>query len=79
MKVNFTDQERKDILDMIEEYRTVSEELFLYQKKAEEIQTKVIELEKTLKDIKEREDTMMTGLHDKYGEFGLQDIYESIH
>ena len=36
----------------------------------------MIELEKNLKDIKDKEDLMMTELHERYGEFGLQDIYE---
>ncbi len=78
MKINFTEQESKEIRDIVEEYRNVSEELFVYQKKAEEIQDKVIELEKTLKSIKEKEDGMMSELHSKYGQFGLQDIYETI-
>ena len=48
------------------------------QKKAEEIQEKVIELEKNLKSIKDKEDKMMSELHSKYGQFGLQDIYDTI-
>ena len=79
MKINFTEQESKEIRDIVEEYRNVSEELFIYQKKAEEIQEKVIELEKTLKLIKEKEDGMMSELHSKYGQFGLQDIYDSVY
>lgn len=79
MKVNFTDQEKKDIKGIIEEYRKVSEDLYLYQKKAEEIQDRVIELESDLKKIKEKEDVMMTELKKKYGEFSLQDIYDAIH
>ena len=79
MKINFTEQESKDIRDIVEEYRNVSSELYIFQKKAEEIQEKVIELETQLKSIKEKEDKMMTELHSKYGKFGLQDIYESIY
>lgn len=78
MKVSFTEQEVSDIRDIIEQYRDVSEELYIYQTKAEEIQSKVIELEKLLKSIKETEDKMMETLHSKYGEFSLQDIYEAI-
>lgn len=79
MKINFTEQESKEIKDIVEKYRNVSEELYLFQKKAEEIQDKVIELKNTLNSIKEKEDSMMTELHSKYGQFGLQDIYESIY
>lgn len=64
--------------DIIDQYRDVSKELYTYQKKAEEIQEKVISLEKNLGSIKEKEDKMMDELHKKYGEFTLQDIYEAI-
>lgn len=79
MKINFTEQESKSIKDIVEEYRNVSEELYLFQKKAEEIQDKVIKLENKLKSIKDKEDGMMNDLHSKYGQFDLQDIYESIY
>ena len=79
MKLKFTEQEIKDIRDIIEEYRNVSGELYSYQKKAEEIQDKVIELENNLKLIKDKEDKMMSVLHSKYGQFGLQDIYNAIN
>ena len=78
MKIKFTEQEIQNIRDIIKEYRNVSDELYSNQKKAEEIQEKVIELEKNLKLIKDKEDKMMSELHSKYGQFGLQDIYETI-
>ena len=78
MKIKFTEQEIQNIRDIIKEYRNVSDELYSNQKKAEEIQEKVIELEKNLKSIKDKEDKMMSELHSKYGQFGLQDIYETI-
>ena len=78
MKIKFTEQEIQNIRDIIKEYRNVSDELYSNQKKAEEIQEKVIELEKNLKSIKDKEDKMMSELHSKYGQSGLQDIYETI-
>ena len=78
MKDKFTYQEIEKIQGVIQKYRDVSNELYAYQKKADEIQTKVIELEATLKEIKETEDRMMEELHKKYGEFTLQDIYEQL-
>ena len=78
MKIKFTEQEIQNIRDIIKEYKNVSDELYSNQKKAEEIQEKVIELEKNLKSIKDKEDKMMSELHSKYGQFGLQDIYETI-
>ena len=78
MKIKFTEQEIQNIRDIIKEYRNVSDELYSNQKKAEEIQEKVIELEKNLKSLKDKEDKMMSELHSKYGQFGLQDIYDTI-
>ena len=77
--IKFNEQDIQSFRDIIQEYHDVSCELYAYQKKAEEIQTKVIELEETLKSIKEKEDTLMTELKGKYGEFGLQDIYECLY
>ena len=79
MRIKFTEQEIKDIIGIIEEYRSVSKELYVHQDKAKEIQEKVTELEGTLKSIKEKEDSMMSELHSKYGEFGIQDVYDSIY
>ena len=76
MRFDITEIEK--IQGVIRKYRDVSNELYAYQKKADEIQTKVIELEATLKEIKETEDRMMEELHKKYGEFTLQDIYEQL-
>ena len=78
MKVNFTKEDVQSFRDIIKEYQDVSDELSSYQKKAEDIQTKIISLEKNLKSIKDKENKLMEGLHKKYGEFGLQDIYESL-
>jgi len=78
MKVNFTKEDVQSFRDIIKEYQDVSDELSSYQKKAEDIQTKIISLEKNLKSIKNKENKLMEGLHKKYGEFGLQDIYESL-
>jgi uncharacterized protein YlxW (UPF0749 family) len=77
--IKFNEQDIQSFRDIIQEYRDVSCELYAYQKKADEIQTKVIELEETLKSIKEKEDSLMTELKGKYGEFGLQDIYECLY
>lgn len=78
MKTNFTEEDIKLIKDIIEQYRNVSGELAMYQVEAEKIQDKVISLNKNLEDIKEQEKKLMIELHKKYGEFGLQDIYDAI-
>ena len=78
MKINFSKEDIQDIRDIVEEYRNVSDELSIYQKKADEIQEKVIELNKTLESIKKKEEIKMSELHSKYGEFGLQDIYNAL-
>lgn len=76
MKLNLSKEEIQEVRGIIEEYRDVSNELYAYQKKADEIQTKVIELEGNLKTIKDKEDQVMNELHKKHGEFTIQDIYE---
>ena len=78
MKTKFTEDDIRTIKDIIEQYRDVSDELSVYQKKAEEIQDKVITLNNNLKEIKEQEEKLMTELHKKYGNFSLQDIYDAI-
>ena len=78
MKLNLTSDEIQVIRDIIQEYRMVSDEIDLYQKKADEIQEKVIELNKNLMTIKEKENEKITELHKKYGDFGLQDIYDTL-
>ena len=78
MKSKFTEDDIRTIKDIIEQYRDVSDELSVYQKKAEEIQDKVITLNNNLKKIKELEEKLMTELHKKYGNFSLQDIYDAI-
>lgn len=78
MRVNFEKKDVQSFRDIIQEYRDISDELSSYQKKAEDIQTKIISLEKNLKSIKDKENKLMKDLHKKYGKFGLQDIYESL-
>ena len=78
MRVNFEKKDVQSFRDIIQEYRDISDELSSYQKKAEDIQTKIISLEKNLKSIKDKENKLMKDLHKKYGEFGLQEIYESL-
>lgn len=79
MRLNLTKDEIQDIRNIIQEYRDVSDELSSYQKKADEIQEKVISLEKNLKEIKDKENKLMTYLHKKHGDFSLQDIYNAIN
>ena len=78
MKINFTQDEINEMRDIIDQYRVVSKELYDYQKKAEEIKEKVSGLENELDSIRKKEEKTMTSLHQKYGEFSLQDIYEAI-
>ena len=77
MKIKLTEQEITDIRDIIEQYRTVSGDLYSYQDKAKENHEKITELESEMKKIKDKEDKLMEELHSKYGKFGIQDIYDS--
>ena len=79
MKINFSKEDIQDIRDIVEEYRNVSDELSTYKQEAEKIQNKLYELNDNLKSIKEKEEKKMSELHCKYGDFGLQDIYDTIY
>lgn len=79
MKINFTQEEINDIVTIIDNYKSVSESLIEYQEKADDIQKKVIKLQKELDSLKNKEQTLMTDLHNKYGNFSLQDVYDIIN
>lgn len=79
MKSKFTQKEISKMKDIIIRYKNVSDELMDYIKKAEDIQNKVSILESDLEKIKKEENTFMDKLHKKYGDFNLQEIYETLY
>ena len=79
MESKFTKQEIDEMKNIITKYRNVSGELSIFQNQATEIQKKVNQLENELLEIKSEENIIMNNLHNKYGEFSLQDIYDALN
>lgn len=79
MENKFTKQEIDEMKNIITKYRNVSGELSIFQNQATEIQKKVNQLENELLEIKSEENIIMNNLHNKYGEFSLQDIYDALN
>lgn len=78
MKTNFTEQEIGYIRSIISQYTTISVSLNEYVKQAEEIQSKVDDLKNTAVELKKKEDDFLMELHNKYGDFTLNDIYDAL-
>lgn len=79
MVLKLSEEEKKRILDIISNYSDVNKEYQLYKNKAIEIQDKLKELDDRLNMLHEEETNIMKELHEKYGDFGLQDISDTIY
>ena len=77
--IKFTDKEKESINNIIDRYRNVSASLEASLDEAKKIQEKVETYTNEMKSIKDDEDKLMETLHKKYGEFGIQDVYESLN
>lgn len=76
---NFSKEDLQSIGAIIEQYRMISSKLSGHRKEMEDIQKKVDELNDELKTIMDNERKLMTELHNKYGEFCLQDVYNALN
>lgn len=76
---NFSKEDLQSISAIIEQYRMISSKLSGHRKEMEDIQKKVDELNDELKTIMDNERKLMTELHNKYGEFCLQDVYNALN
>lgn len=79
MMNNFSKEDLQSIGAIIEQYRMISSKLSGHRKEMEDIQKKVDELNDELKTIMDNERKLMTELHNKYGEFCLQDVYNALN
>lgn len=77
--IKFTDKEKENINNIIDRYRNVSANLEASLDEAKKIQKKVETYTNEMKSIKDEEDKLMETLHRKYGDFSLQDVYESLN
>lgn len=77
--INFTQTELSEIGEIIERYRDISAELVDALDNAKKIQDRVDALKTEMGSIKSEEDTLMQKLHEIYGEFDIQDIYDALN
>ena len=85
MKINFNIEHREKMLDIMDRYRNITEEYKLCNNKIKSLQEELTELtaklqsaESTLQFIRDEEKEYMKKLHKIYGEFTLNDLWESL-
>lgn len=86
MKINFSEKHKEQILNYIEEFKKISIENHKIYEKVNTLQDEINELtqklqytESNLQSLRDNEKIYMKELHNIYGEFSLQDLYESIY
>lgn len=86
MKIEFKKEHKDKILYYIKEYQNITDEYQTYNNKIKSLQEelnllteKLQSTEDNLKSIRKKEKKYMDELHNVYGDFTLNDIYESIY
>lgn len=86
MKINFNKEHKDKILYYIKEYQNITDEYQSHNNKIKSLQEelnllteKLQSTEDNLKSIREEEKKYMNELHTIYGDFTLNDLYESIY
>lgn len=85
MKINFDIEHREKMLNIMDRYRNITEEYKFCNDKIKSLQDELTELtaklqsaENTLQSIRDEEKEYMEDLHKIYGEFTLNDLWESL-
>lgn len=85
MKINFTKEHKEKILNYIKEYQNINNEYRIYNERMNSLQEEINELteklktsESNLQSIREKEKEYMDELHSIYGDFTLNDLWDSI-
>lgn len=86
MKINFSKEHTDKILNYIERFRLISneerqiyEEINLLQEQLNSLKAKLQSTESNLQSIRDDEKKYMEELHSVYGDFTLNDLWESIN
>lgn len=86
MKINFNEEHKNRILYYINEYKIVNEEYARYmqgvnalQEQLDDLKAKLQTTESNLQSIRDNEKKYMEELHSIYGDFTLNDLWESIN
>lgn len=85
MKINFNNEHKEKIHHMMDRYRTINENYRKYNDIAKSLQDELDELsiklqstENELQSIRDEEKIYMEELHKIYGDFSLNDLWESL-
>lgn len=85
MRINFTQEHKDKILYYIKEYQSIASEYQTYTNKIKELQdelniltAKLQSTESNLQSIRDEEKKYMNELHTIYGDFTLNDLWESL-
>jgi predicted nucleic acid-binding Zn-ribbon protein len=86
MKINFNKEHKDKLLYYINEYQNINNEYKTHNDKIKSLQEELNSLteklnvtESNLQSIREEEKKYMDELHTIYGDFTLNDLYESIY
>ena len=85
MKINFSIEHREKMLDIMDRYRNITKDYKFCNEKIKSLQDELTKLtaklqsaESTLQSIRDEEKEYMEELHKIYGEFTLNDLWESL-
>ena len=85
MKINFNQEHKDKLLYYIKEYQNINEEYQIYSKKINALQEELNDLtqklqstESNLQSMRDAEKKYMEELHEIYGDFTLNDLWQSI-
>ena len=85
MKINFNKEHKDKLLHYIQEYQNINQEYITYnnrvnalQEELNELTTKLQSTESKLQSMRDDEKKYMDELHTIYGDFTLNDLWESI-
>ncbi len=85
MKIDFSEGHKDKILHLMDRYRNITEEYQNYNDKIKSLQdelniltAKLQSTESNLQSIRDEEKEYMKELHEIYGDFTLNDLWESI-
>ena len=86
MKINFNEEHKDKILYYIKEYQNITSEYKTYTNKIKELQdelnaltSKLQSTENNLQSLRDEEKQYMNELHSIYGNFTLNDLWDSIY
>ena len=86
MKINLSEEHKEKILNYINEYQKISNEEYQIYEKAKSLQDelnvlteKLQTIEDNIQSIRDEEKKYMNELHEIYGDFTLNDLWETLY